>query len=78
MKIFLPIALLVLLVASCSPSTPKDGLRGFDHIAPLDTVKYPVSRLGAAVSKHLHAYWDTANGSGVYCEDTTLYSMNFV
>jgi hypothetical protein len=78
MRVHCHIALLSILILGCRPSTPKDDWRGFDRIAPLDTVKYPVIRSEAAVSIQLHAVWDTANGSGVYCEDTTLYSMDFV
>ncbi len=78
MRGFLHIALLSGLIAGCSSSAPKDGSRASDQIAPLDTVKHPVGRPAAALGKQLHAYWDTANGSGVYCEDTTLYSMDFV
>lgn len=78
MRRFFHIALLSYLITGCGPSAPKDGSRGFDRIAPLDTVRFPVRQNESAYGKHLHAYWDTANGSGVYCEDTTQYSMDFV
>lgn len=72
------ITLVSVMLASCSPSAPKDGYGGFDRIAPADSVRLPVRQNESVYGEHLHAYWDTANGSGVYCEDTTLYSMDFV
>jgi|GEM_PF-3578383 len=78
MKALLHIAMLFILLMGCRPSVPKDGSNGFDHIAPLDTVKYPSKTDPTERAKSLHSYWDTANGAGIYCDDTTNYSMAFI